>query len=257
MKEEPLVSVIMPAYNAALYIAEAIQSVLLQHYTNWELWIINDASTDDTLLKVEPFLKDSRIHLLKNHCNSGTAVARNLGIEKAKGSFISFLDADDSWFPEKLKEQLKFMKKNKQEMCYSSYRLMDEDGNMLPEIIEVLPELSYKKLLKSNYVGNLTGIYNAEVLGKIYAPKLRKRQDWGLWLKVLEKTSTVKGILQPLATYRIGNNSISKNKTGLLKYNYLIYKKVLHYSTLKSSICLLMFLKEHFFVKNKQRKEIK
>ncbi|MGB8704691.1 MAG: glycosyltransferase family 2 protein [Gillisia sp.] len=254
MINSPLVSVIMPAYNAELFIEEAILSVIHQQHKNWELWIIDDASTDKTLSKIEAFLADPRIHLLKNKTNRGTAFSRNLGIKKSTGTYIAFLDADDLWFPEKLEQQLDFMKTHDQKMCFSSYLLLNEDGTSSQKMVEALPVLSYKKLQKSNYVGNLTGIYNVQVLGKIYSPELRKRQDWGLWLKVLEKTGTVKGILKPLAFYRIRRDSISRYKTGLVKYNFLIYKKLLGYNYLKSCFWMLIFLKEHFFVKKNQLK---
>ncbi len=253
MEQSPLVSVIMPAYNSAAYIAEAIQSVLAQTHSNLELLIIDDASKDNTIEITEAFKsKDSRIKLFKNTSNQGAGITRNIGIKEAKGAFIAFLDADDLWLSEKLNIQLEFMATHALAMTFSSYNLMDEAGKMLPKKVKALPVLTYQKLLKSNYVGNLTGIYNVEKLGKIYCPELRKRQDWALWLTILFKIDSTKGIEKPLANYRIRENSISKNKTALLKYNYLIYSEFLKYSRLKSLVKMGVFLKEHFFVKNKQ-----
>jgi len=257
MKDAPLVSVIMPTYNSAEFIGAAIQSVQNQTYLNWELFVIDDASTDATFALVEDFISlDSRIKLVQNAKNAGAGASRNTGIKAAKGSFIAFLDADDLWMPEKLVVQVNFMLKNNLAMSFSSYRLMTETGQLLPEIVESLPELSYKKLLRSNYIGNLTGMYNADKIGKIYSPLLRKRQDWGLWLSILEKAGSALGIQQPLAYYRLRKNSISNNKTALLKYNFQIYNRVLDYSFLKSCKYMSRFLWEHFMVKNKQVKTL-
>jgi len=253
MKESSLVSVIMPAYNSAKFIAESIQSVINQTHQNWELLIIDDASEDATLNIIETLqLEDSRIKHCKNSINEGAGISRNKAIRAAKGNFIAFLDADDLWLPEKLEIQLEFMFSKDLDMTYSSYYLIDEAGKFLDKKVQALPTLTYKKLLKSNYVGNLTGIYSVDKLGKIYSPILRKRQDWALWLSVMQKIGATKGILKPLAKYRIRENSISNNKTGLLKYNYLIYSEFLKYNKLKSLIKMGIFLKEHFFVKKRQ-----
>jgi len=252
-----MVSVIMPTYNSAVFIGAAIQSVQNQTYLNWELFVIDDSSNDSTLASVENFVSlDSRIKLYQNTKNAGAGASRNTGIKAAKGSFITFLDADDLWKPEKLEIQVNFMLKNNLAMSFSSYLLMTETGELLPEIVEALPELSYQKLLRSNYVGNLTGMYNADKIGKIYSPTLRKRQDWGLWLSVLEKAGSAMGIHQPLAVYRLRKNSISNNKTALLKYNFQIYNTVLGYDFLKSCKYMYRFLWEHFMVKNKQVKTL-
>ena len=257
MKDAPLVSVIMPTYNSAEFIGAAIQSVQNQTYLNWELFVIDDASNDATIALVEDFVSlDSRIKLYQNPKNVGAGASRNTGIKAAKGSFIAFLDADDLWIPEKFVVQVDFMLKNNLAMSFSSYRLMSETGELLPEIVLALPELSYKKLLRSNYVGSLTGMYNVDKIGKIYSPLLRKRQDWGLWLSVLEKSGSALGILKPLAYYRLRKNSISNNKTALLKYNFQIYNRVLDYSFLKSCKYMSRFLWEHFMVKNKQVKTL-
>ena len=248
-----LVSIITPSYNSAIFITETIQSVLKQTYTNWELIIVDDASKDNTCAIVNEFIKkDVRIHFIKLGQNSGAGVARNKAIEHAKGTYITFLDADDLWKPHKLETQLKFMEKHKLSFTFSSYEQINETGTPLLKKIEALTVLDYNKLLKSNYVGNLTGIYNAEILGKIYMPEIRKRQDWVLWMRVIEKSGETKGIQESLAYYRVRKDSISANKFNLLKYNYIFYRKGLNFAPLKSVIYLIRFLVEHFFIKSKQ-----
>ena len=125
----PLVSIITPTYNSEKFINETIGSVLKQTYKNWELILIDDASTDDTLRIIKSYIKNNfNISLICNSSNQGAGVSRNKGILEAKGDFIAFLDADDTWKPNKLKTQIKFMIENNVDVCYSSYDLIDEDG---------------------------------------------------------------------------------------------------------------------------------
>lgn len=252
MGDNRLVSVIMPAYNSAAFISESIQSVIQQTYANWELIIVDDASTDATRKIIESHsISEHRIRSFYNATNKGTDYSRNKAINAAKGAFIAFLDADDLWKPEKLEKQLKVLSKDNVAACFSSYELMSEKGELLNQKIQALPVLSYDRLLKANYVGNLTGIYNANLLGKIYCPEIRKRQDWALWLKVIEEGGPMEGIPEALAVYRLRNNSISTNKLEMLKYNYKVYR-MLGYGVFGSLLKMSIFLNEQFRVKNKQ-----
>lgn len=252
-----LVSIITPVFNSEKYLSETIQSVLNQTYVYWELILVDDCSTDTSFEIAKTFeRKDARIKIYQLTENKGAGIARNFGIKKAKGRLIAFLDADDLWMPEKLQKQISFMVDKKCYVSYSSYRLMDEDGTLQPKIVHALSELTFKKLLKSNYIGNLTGMYNAEVLGKIYSPAIRKRQDWALWLAALKTEKRALGMQEPLAYYRLRKGSVSKNKIGLLKYNYAVYREVMGFSFLKSLFMTGVFLWEHFFVKSRQIKNI-
>ena len=250
---KPLVSIITPLYNSDAFIEDTINSILSQTYTNWELFLIDDFSTDSTMQIANTFANTyPNIIVLKNKTNCGAAVSRNKGINAAKGNFIAFLDADDLWKPNKLEVQVKFMLTNNCEVSYSSYEQIDETGRPLNKLVKALPRLTYNKYLKTNYIGNLTGMYNAKTLGKITAPNLRKRQDWLLWLSAIKKSSKpALGIQESLAYYRIRPDSISSNKLALLKYNYWVYKKGLGFSTLKSLYRMLIFVREQLFVKSK------
>ncbi|WP_194768288.1 glycosyltransferase family 2 protein [Tamlana sp. I1] len=250
---QPLVSVITPMFNSEAFISETIRSVISQTYLNWELLLIDDASEDATLQVIQPFLENhANIKLYKNPKNLGAAVSRNLGIEAAQGDFIAFLDADDLWKPNKLELQVKFMQTENCAVSFSTYYFIDANGNPLKKRANALPVLTYEKLLKSNYIGNLTGMYNVKKLGKITTPNLRKRQDWLLWLAAIKKSGQpALGIPSSLAYYRVRKDSMSANKFELLKHNYWVYHKGLGYSKLKSLYCMLVFLVEHFFVKAK------
>ena len=241
-------------FNSENFISETIRSILNQTYKNWELILIDDNSNDKTLKIAQNFISQNpNIKLIQNNTNEGAAYSRNKGITASKGEYIAFLDADDLWFPEKLEKQTTFMISQNCDVCFSSYNLIDEGGKSLNKQVKALKTLSYSKLLKSNYVGNLTGIYNANKLGKITSPNLRKRQDWLMWLAAIKKSSkNASGIQESLAEYRVRENSMSSNKFNLLKHNYWVYKKGLGFSTLKSVYYMFIFLTEHFFVKSKQ-----
>ena len=241
-------------FNSELFISDTINSVIYQTYINWELLLIDDGSIDKTIEQANLFIaENNKIKLFKNELNQGAALSRNKGIEAAQGAYIAFLDADDLWKPEKLEKQIAFMESQNCDVCFSSYEQIDEKGNPLNKLIQALPELTYHKYLKSNYIGNLTGVYNAKTLGKITSPNLRKRQDWLLWLSAIKKSGKpAKGIQESLAYYRVRKDSMSSNKIDLLKYNYWVYKEGLRFSTIKSVFYMLIFLKEHFFVKSKQ-----
>lgn len=251
-----LVSIITPVFNAEKCIAETIESILSQTYRHWELILVDDASTDRSCQIISEYTKKyDNIYLLKNKVNSGAAITRNKGTQAAKGKYIAFLDADDTWISTKLEIQIQAMENQNLEVSFSSYNLMDESGMPMGKTVKALPVLAYKKLLKCNYIGNLTGVYNAEALGKIYTKNLRKRQDWLLWLQAVKTTKRpVIGIQEPLANYRIQSHSMSSNKFGLIKYNYAVYKQGLEYSTLKSLYCMMIFLFEYLFIKSKNIK---
>ncbi|WP_029034300.1 glycosyltransferase family 2 protein [Salinimicrobium terrae] len=258
MKNKSLVSVIMPVYNSAGFIAESIRSVQKQTHNDWELLVIDDASSDGTLEVVEELkTNDDRIKLHVLPTNQGAGFARNIGIKAATGDFISFLDADDLWKPHKLEKQLKLMQEEKIQVCYSSYELINEDGQSLDKQIRALNSLSFDKLKKANYIGNLTGIYNAGALGKVYCPLIRKRQDWGLWLLAVQKAGGAIGIQEPLAIYRERSGSISQNKIEMLQYNYRVYRKVLKYSASKSLLWMVLFLWEQLFIKRRRKVALK
>ncbi len=232
MKNE-LVSIITPSYNSSKFISETIESVLSQTYTNWEMIIIDDKSPDDSNVLIESYIKrDNRIKLIKLDKNSGPAFARNEGIRGAKGRYISFLDADDLWFPHKLNTQISFMNKNNLAFTYSSYTLIDGDNNDLGKFI-TKKYITYFTMLKSCSVGCLTAIYDSQKLGKIYFEN-RGHEDYILWLKIFKKINNAQGILEPLATYRILKHSVSSNKMKASKYQWKIYRDVEKLNIVKS-----------------------
>jgi len=225
MKE--LVSIIMPNYNSASFIKESIVSILSQSYENWELILVDDCSSDDSLKVIEALIADDkRIKLIKLTENSGPAIARNRAIKEAKGRYVAFLDSDDLWTPDKLLKQISFMQEHDVALSYTGYYRIEEESGEVIDQIHVPEKINYSELLKQNIIGCLTAIYDTRKIGKVYMPDIRKRQDFGLWLNILKKVPYAYGIDEPLAYYRVRSASVSSNKILASKYNWKLYREV-------------------------------
>lgn len=250
----PLVSIITPLFNAEKYIAQTLASVREQSYDNWEHIVVDDASSDASVDVVQEYaLQEPRIQLIKLNDNKGAAHCRNHATMLAKGHYIAFLDSDDLWHPDKLEKQISFMIDHNCDVSYTNYIHIDADGKSLGKRIKALPQLSFKKQRRNNYIGNLTGIYKAAKLGKILAPKIRKRQDWAVWLEAIRLSDKAAlGLQEDLAYYRVREGSISANKLGLVKYNFQFYRLYLGYSWVGSLAGLLRFFWEYFIIRPKQ-----
>ena len=220
-----LVSIITPVHNAEKFLGSCLQSVAVQTYPHWEHILVDDCSDDASweLLKAHA-AKDPRVKIAKLAENSGAGIARNKAIEMAGGNYIAFIDSDDRWYPDKLEEQLGFMRQNEYHFSFTSYDKIDEQGRVQPKIVRAKPEITYAKALYKNPIGCLTAMYSVDFFGKRYMPEIRKRQDYALWLNLLKKSSA-HGLDTVLASYRIRENSISSNKLSLLKYEWKIYRE--------------------------------
>ena len=235
----PLISIITPNYNAQKFVSETIQSVLNQTYQNWELIIVDDCSTDNSLQIINSFVVlDKRMSLLKLTKNSGPAVARNKAIEFSKGDYIAFLDSDDRWFSTKLEKQLTFMQQQDIALSFTSYNSYDEERQD-EKVLESRAKVTYKNLLTNNYIGCLTAMYSVSKLGKVFMPVIAKRQDWALWLKITKMDVIAYGMPEILASYTRRNTSVSSSKWKLLKYNWKIYRE---FEKLNISSSLFYFL---------------
>lgn len=254
---QELVSIITPTFNAAKFLAETIQSVQNQSYENWELFLIDDCSTDETVAIAQEFCKkDTRIQLLQLAQNSGAGVARNKGIECAKGTYISFIDADDLWKPEKLAKQIAFMKLHNLPFTFTFYDQIDENGNLLNISITCPTLIDYKMLFYCNWIGNLTGIYKVAFFGKIPISSIKKRQDWILWLEIVKQIDSAFPVPESLAFYRIRKDSLSASKFQLLKHNYFIYKNYHKNNTVQAVFNLLVFLMYQLLIKPRYKKSL-
>jgi len=249
MEDYGLVSIITPCFNCAEFIVETIESIKAQTYQNWELLITDDCSTDNSVDIIKRYADaDCRIKLFRLDCNSGAGVARNYSIQNASGRFIAFCDSDDRWLPEKLEKQVTQLQVTGYFIGYCSYYTSDERGNV-DGIVVAYKEITYKDILSDDSIGFLTCIYDTEKLGKVYMPTLRKRQDWALKILLLQKARKAIGLLEPLAIYRLRKNSLSNNKTKLIKYNVLVYREILNYTVVHSWLKFIFDFMPHYFFK--------
>ncbi|MGM5629355.1 glycosyltransferase family 2 protein [Apibacter raozihei] len=234
MNSNPEISIITACYNSDNYIMKTIESVLAQEYTNWEWFIVDDNSSDNSVNLIKS-VTDKRIKLLKLDFNHGAAKARNIGLKLAKGRFITFIDSDDIWFPDFLITAKNFLVNNNEELVYSSYKRYDEDLNpLLPDFIAE-DNITYKRLLNNCPMPMLTTMYDSQRIGKIFIPEdVPKREDYAMWINVLKKIPSAKAITKPLAIYRIRNDSYSRNKFKITYYQFLVYYKFLKLSLPKS-----------------------
>ncbi|MBC1813600.1 glycosyltransferase family 2 protein [Listeria booriae] len=219
-----MVSIIMPAHNAAAYIQGAIDSVLAQSWTDFELLILDDCSTDSTVEIIRDYT-DSRIrlHVLEN--NLGAAATRNYGIRQAKGRYLAFLDSDDCWKPEKLKLQLAFMQENKVVLSYTAYDVMSADGKQITGRVDVPESVNYRYLLRNTIIGCLTVMIDTKQTGLVQMPDFKGAEDTATWLSILKEGHVAKGLTEPLALYRKGNTSLSSNKIQMAKHIWRVYRE--------------------------------
>ena len=221
-----LVSIIMPSYNTAQYITETIESILNQTYTNWELIIVDDCSTDNTDQVVKSFLSDGRIRYLKNEKNSGAAVSRNKALREAKGKWIAFLDSDDLWMPDKLMKQVSFMGKNGYHFSYTNYAEIDVSGKRNGISVTGPHKITKTGFFNYCWPGCLTVMYDAETIGLIQIADIKKNNDYAMWLKVCQKADCYL-LDEELALYRRGRaGSVSTHSIKtMIGWHYRLYRE--------------------------------
>lgn len=235
-----LVSVIMPTFNECRFLVESIESVLHQSYSNLELLITDDHSVNAQVREIltDYATRDARVRVFFLEENKGPGYARNNSIEQAKGRYIAFCDSDDRWAIDKLEKQVAFMKQTNACLSYTSYYRCNQSGK-ITGVVEALKKMPFRTLKHDNKIGCLTAMYDTYVCGKRFMPSMRKRQDWALFLSIVKEYGTAYGLTEPLAYYRNRKASVSTKKCSLVKYNAMVYQKVLHYSVLKSYLYVL------------------
>ena len=235
--EEDLVSIIMPSYNASNYIEAAINSVQRQIYDKWELIIVDDCSTDNTVDIVQN-INDDRIRLYKNEKNSGAAISRNKALREARGRWIAFLDSDDVWVPEKLEKQLRIMKEHNYAFTYTDYRIQ-LNGEWLPYINTAPNCITKKKMYDYCYFSTITVMYDQSKVGLIQIADLKKNNDYAMWLKAVEKVKCYR-LPECLSYYIKHDGSISSgNKFKLIKWHYLLFRKGMDMNPVLSAMLTL------------------
>ncbi len=229
-----LISIIMPAYNVQDYIGDSIRSVLAQTCSDWELIIVDDCSTDSTVGVIYSF-DDPRIRLLVNDQNSGAAVSRNRALREAKGRWIAFLDADDIWVPQKLEKQLAFMKERGYAFTFTDYRIC-LNGVWQPYAFKGPDKVTRRMMYNYNYFSIITVMYDAEKLGVLQGADVKKGNDYALWFEAGRKCDCYR-MPETFSYYIKHDGSITGvSKWKLISRHYLIFRKVLGYGPVLSSL---------------------
>lgn len=241
----------MPYYNAAEYIKETVDAIIGQSYTDWELIIVDDCSTDPETSAVLNDIKalDERVKVVRAEKNGGAGLARNIGIKAANGRYLAFCDSDDWWYPTKLEEQLKFMQDNNYPFTCTWY----EDANEKLEPYYTMKQAekqTYKSMICGCNVGTPGVMIDTRVLGKKYMPNLRRAEDWGLWMMYLKETDYLFTYPKALWKYRHIPGSETSNKWKQMTAVVKMYETVLEMNLVKAwSVCIFCFLPRNIIKK--------
>lgn len=230
LEHSGLVSIIVPVYNVEKFIVETMDCVRRQSYTNWELLLVEDGSTDGTKQVIEEYLQktaDERIRVIEMPVNGGAAKARNTGLLQAKGRYIAYLDSDDLWESVKLEHQLAFINAQNAAFSFTGYEFADENGKGLGKIVRVPATLNYRQALQNTTIFTTTVIFDTTRISKelLEMPRV-KSEDTALWWKVLKNGYIAYGLDENLAKYRRVGKSLSSNKLEALRRIWNLYRKV-------------------------------
>lgn len=227
-------SIIMPCFNASLYISDSIRSVINQSFQSWRLYVIDDCSNDGTDEIIKNISENEpRITYVKLKKNSGVAAARNTGITLSKGKYIAFLDSDDQWAENKLMSQLSMLENGYDVVC-SNYSTFSNSIDSTISTRTFPSEFTYSDMLTGNKIGNLTGVYNQERIGKVFQHQVG-HEDYIMWLDVMSRTSKCFCVQDNLAYYRVSEKSLSGNKFKASLWQWDIYRKHLGLGVFRSA----------------------
>lgn len=240
---KPLVSVIMPAYNAEKFIEKAIMSVIAQTYTNWELIVIDDGSKDATAeIVIQLAQQDSRIVFYANEKNMGVARTRNRGFDLAKGEYVALLDSDDIWLEEKLEKQLALFSETDADIVYTSYGIIDVEDKKYKEDYLVPPQTDFEKMLGENHIGCSTVVLKKSVTDKYRFNENFYHEDYVLWMQLLKDSHRAHGLTEVLVQYRFYPGSRAANKFKSAQKRWIIYREYLKLPFFKSVISLANYM---------------
>ena len=243
-----LVSIIIPYYRKKPFFEKTIDSINSQTYKNFEIILIYDDNNRSDLLFVKKVLKKIKNKkIIVNKKNLGVGISRNRGINKSKGKFLSFIDADDVWNRNKLKKQIKFMKKNSLDFSYSDYSIINEKGILIKKI-KSPKTIKFKNLLFSCDIALSSVTIRSNLLKSEKFSNIKTKEDYLLWLKLSQKNIKMMGIRENLIFWRKTNNSLSSSIVQKFKDAFLVYNKYLKLNFLVS-IVLIFFLSINSIIK--------
>ena len=221
------VSVVMPVYNAAKTLARSVESVLQQSFPNWELLLVDDRSTDGSRGLIESFAaSDPRIQGVFLESNVGAAEARNVGVRKAKGRFIAFLDSDDLWLVSKLEKQVAKHLEHDLAITFTDYEWIDAAGRSMKVVVRAQNQPSWNDLTWGNNIGLSTSMIDRDRAGDPIMLPLRLNHDFALWLELLRKGNRAERIPEVMVLYRVHSGSLSQNKAESTLTNWRILHRI-------------------------------
>ena len=243
-----LVSVVIPYFKKREYIKNTLNSVLEQTYKNLEIIIIYDDKEQEDLEFIKELAKlDKRISLIINKNSLGAGLSRNNGINKSKGDYISFIDADDVWKKNKLELQIKFMKEKNYLISHTNYEIIDKENKIIDYRIARDFD-TVNDLLKSCDIGLSSVIIKREILsGECLFANLKTKEDFVLWLRILKKNIKIGALQKNLMYWRKLNNSLSSSVIQKIRDGYYVYNKFMKFNLLKSLFFLFLLSVNSFF----------
>ena len=218
----------MPVYNCEKYLDHAVQSVINQTYQNWELFIVDDASTDNSLQKACDYAHyDKRIHVSQYLHNQGASACRNSALKSATGDYVAFLDADDLWADDKLEKQLAFMKEKDANFSHTSYGFINAKGDVMDVgQLNVKEDLNMKDYMKTTQIDTSTVMYNRKRIPDLQFPKDRYVcEDARVWMHYMRKGEMFHGLNEVLTLYRVRPGQLSGNKFNMAMQRLKCYIK--------------------------------
>jgi glycosyltransferase involved in cell wall biosynthesis len=221
-----LVSIVMPVYNAEATLRRAVDSVLRQTHTRLELVAVDDCSNDGSWATLLAYARtDPRVRPIRLARNGGVAAARNAALDAAAGRYVAFLDSDDGWHPRKLELQLAAMRASGAQVSYTGFQRVTADGRLL-SYVEPPPSVTHADMLKSNHIGNLTGLYD-RTLGDARFLRMG-HEDYVFWLDRVRRAGRAIRVDydEPLAWYLVRGGSVSSNKLSAARWQWRIYRDV-------------------------------
>lgn len=223
MTNKPLVSVVIPAYRCADTICAAIDSVLVQDVP-MEVLVVDDCPEAPVEAVLEKYRQDPRLVYLKNEENMGAAKSRNRAVALAKAPYVAFLDSDDLWLPGKLKKQLAVLEQTGDVLCCTARELLTPQGQPTGKIIEVKEIITYRELFKFNCINCSSVVIKTEVAREFPMTHEASHEDYIMWLQVLRKYGTARGINEPLLQYRLSSTGKSGSKLRSAKMTFTAYR---------------------------------
>lgn len=234
---------VIAMYNAEKWIADTIACLLQQTYQKFEIIIVDDCSTDDSVTIVKQ-MEDPRISLYRNESNSGPAYTRNVGIRKARGQYLAYMDADDLCNADKLEKQIRYMERTGCAFCFHGYEFADEDGVRSGKVVHVPERITYHQALKNTTISTITVMFDRYQIPDevLFMPLSARGEDTATWWQILRHGYVAYGIDEPLSVYRRCTGTRSSNKLDAVYGTWKMYRRNEGLGFFYSVFCFLGYI---------------